>query len=288
MSAAYSALLLFALSGIVTDGYKHVIFMHGILAGPSEFDYFNQLVQQYRPGTPTTQVNLYNKLDSLVNMWTQVEKINGTIHSILTNTSSEGTVLVCFSQGGLICRALLATVQHNVQTFVSLSAPLAGQFGDSIYLRLLFPNYLKDNIYKLFYTNSGQDISIGNYWNDPKQGELFKNFSTFLAVLNNQSSVVNPKSHEFRDNFLRLKNLVLAGGPDDGVITPWQASHFGMYNASEVVLPMEQQEWYLNDAFGLKTLNFQGGIHTYTFPGIQHRHWHAEQKVFETCIKPWL
>lgn len=288
MFRSYSGLLLIALSVSVTDGYKHVIFMHGILAGPSEFDFFNQLVQQYHPGTPTTQVDMFNKLDSLTNMWTQVEKINATVNSILTNTSSEGTILVCFSQGGLICRALLETIEHNVQTFISLSSPLAGQFGDSIYLKLLFPEYLKDNIYKLFYTASGQDISIANYWDDPKQKELFKKFSTFLAVLNNESSVLNPKSHEYRDNFLRLKNLVLVGGPDDGVITPWQASHFGMYNASEVVLPMEQQEWYLNDAFGLRTLNSQGRIHTFTIPGIQHRHWHLEQKVFELCIKPWL
>jgi len=28
---------------------------------------------------------------------------------------------------------------------------------------------------------------------------------------------------KFKENFLRIKNLVLIGGPDDGVITPWQS-----------------------------------------------------------------
>ena len=27
----------------------------------------------------------------------------------------------------------------------------------------------------------------------------------------------------YKENFLRLKKLVLVGGPDDGVITPWQS-----------------------------------------------------------------
>ena len=30
-------------------------------------------------------------------------------------------------------------------------------------------------------------------------------------------------SERFKENFLRIKNLVLIGGPDDGVITPWQS-----------------------------------------------------------------
>ena len=28
---------------------------------------------------------------------------------------------------------------------------------------------------------------------------------------------------EYKANFLRLKQMVLIGGPDDGVITPWQS-----------------------------------------------------------------
>ena len=28
---------------------------------------------------------------------------------------------------------------------------------------------------------------------------------------------------EFKENFLRIKHLILIGGPDDEVITPWQS-----------------------------------------------------------------
>ena len=33
-----------------------------------------------------------------------------------------------------------------------------------------------------------------------------------------------------KKNFLRIKQLVLIGGPDDGVIMPWQSSIFGFYD----------------------------------------------------------
>ncbi|XP_005103861.1 lysosomal thioesterase PPT2-A isoform X2 [Aplysia californica] len=220
-------------------------------------------------------------------MWDQVDKISKLVSPILTNSSS-GTVLVCFSQGGLICRGLLATIPHNVETFISLSSPLAGQFGDTDYLKFFFPYYVKENIYKLFYTEVGQVFSVGGYWKDPHEQKLFQKFSTYLATLNNQSDTFNPKSHEFKENFLRLKNIVMVGGPDDGVITPWQSSQFGMYNASEKVLPMEKQEWYLNDAFGLQTLAKRGGLHLHTIPGIHHVRWHKELQIFKCCVLPWL
>ena len=35
--------------------------------------------------------------------------------------------------------------------------------------------------------------------------------------------VFSEDSKRFRRNLLRLKRLVLIGGPDDGVITPWQS-----------------------------------------------------------------
>ena len=32
-------------------------------------------------------------------------------------------------------------------------------------------------------------------------------------------------SLDYKTNFLRIKKLVLIGGPDDGVITPWQSRY---------------------------------------------------------------
>lgn len=45
---------------------------------------------------------------------------------------------------------------------------------------------------------------------------------------------------------------------------------------------------YDKDNFGLRTLDLNGGVHTYTFTGIEHTHWHGAKEVFDKAIEPWL
>nr|XP_012596550.1 lysosomal thioesterase PPT2 isoform X2 [Microcebus murinus] len=162
-------------------------------------------------------------------------------------------------RGGLVCRALLSVMDdHNVDSFISLSSPQMGQYGDTDYLKWLFPTSMRSNLYRICYSPWGQEFSICNYW------------------------------HAWRKNFLRVGHLVLIGGPDDGVITPWQSSFFGFYDANETVLEMEEQLVYLRDSFGLKTLLARGAIVRCPMPGIPHTAWHSNRTLYETCIEPWL
>ncbi|KAK3592809.1 hypothetical protein CHS0354_009253 [Potamilus streckersoni] len=218
-------------------------------------------------------------------MWKQVDFVGIEMLKIMA-LFPDGVHLICFSQGGLLCRAVLEKYPHNVDSFISLSAPQSGQFGDTDYLKFFYPNFIKDNLYKILYSEEGQKVSVGNYWNDPHQQEMYENYSDFLAVINNQTS--NPDSQEFKSNFLRLKHLVMIGGPDDGVITPWQSSHFGFYNSAEEIVEMEEQKWYINDSFGLRTLDKRKGLTKYVIPGVHHVHWHTNRTVFDCCIEPWL
>ena len=88
--------------------------------------------------------------DSFENMWDQVDGVQKKLAPIIAN-ATDGVNLICFSQGmhsqqnhclcnpyyplvsssgGLVCRGFLeAYADHNVKTFISLSAPQAGQFG---------------------------------------------------------------------------------------------------------------------------------------------------------------
>ena len=75
---------------------------------------------------------------------------------------------------------------------------------------------------------------------DPHEIELYEQYSEFLAQLNNESKLESfqyPQS--WKANFERLENLVLIGGPDDGVITPWQSAHFECYDCNETVVPLK-------------------------------------------------
>ncbi|KAL5012554.1 hypothetical protein ScPMuIL_011105 [Solemya velum] len=264
--------------------YKDVVFIHGILGGPYEADDFTQWLEKSHPGTKLTAINDYDALSSLWPMDAQVSGFEAKVKTLLSNP--KGVHLICFSQGGLVCRGLLSKFPHNVDTFISLSSPQAGQYGDTSYLRYLFPQYVKKTIYKFFYSAEGQKWSVGNYWNDPHHQDLYLKYSAYLAILNNQT--YNNNSQEYRTNFLHLKNLVLIGGPNDGVITPWQSSHFGFYDENEKIVEMRNQEWYKSDSFGLKTLDQRGSIHTYSVPGVAHINWHTNYTVFQNNILPWL
>ncbi|XP_067660195.1 lysosomal thioesterase PPT2-like [Haliotis asinina] len=265
----------------MTAAYKHVVFMHGVLAGIEEFTPSSS----DHPGTNVTLIKAYSGICSVEPLWRQVGKIKSQVAAVMKSNPA-GIHLVCFSQGGLICRGLLSVLQHNVDTFISLSSPLAGQYGYMVYLKKYFPKSVTKNLYKILYTKTGQDISFGNYWMDPHHLTKYRMYSQFLAVINNDTD--KGQSHTYKQNFSRLKKLVLIAGPDDGVITPWQSGHFGMFNSSEAVLPMEDQTWYKEDSFGLRTLNDRKAIKMLTFSGVCHTNWHKNMSIYENGIKPFL
>ena len=39
----------------------------------------------------------------------------------------------------------------------------------------------------------------------------------------------HPKAARYKENFLKTKTMVMIGGEDDGVIEPWESTHFGFY-----------------------------------------------------------
>jgi len=138
------------------------------------------------------------------------------------------------------------------------------RFGDTSYLKYFYPNATRDELYKILYQSFVmKKFSVAEYWKDPFHldmylqvtwnlwgggGELsltrfylsYFEVNDYLVALNNENGTkyVNPT---FTANFERLSQLVLIGGPDDGVITPWQSSQFGFYDQNLNVVPMQQQ-----------------------------------------------
>ncbi|XP_013884171.1 lysosomal thioesterase PPT2 [Austrofundulus limnaeus] len=279
-------LQLLLLAAGCTHSYKPVVIVHGVLDGPKQFQNLTSFITKVHPGTQVSVISLYNNLKSLKPLWSQVRDFQRVLEDIMMKFP-DGVHLLCFSQGGVICRALLSmTPKHNVDTFISLSAPLAGQYGDTDYLKHLFPDCLKKDVFLICYNKLGQMWSICNYWNDPHRRSFYLRSNIFLPLLNGET----PHQHlkQWRDSFLRIKKMVLIGGPDDGVITPWQSSHFGFYDDNENVVEMRNQEFYRNDTFGLKTLDARGGLSVCVQSGVEHTHWHDNFTVFQKCMERWL
>lgn len=91
------------------------------------------------------------------------------------------------------------------------------------FLHLIFPHLVAQTAYTLFYSYVGQHTSVGNYWNDPHEQNLYYEYSSFLPYINNEIKTEN--STRFRGNLLRVDKMILIGGPNDGVITPWESRY---------------------------------------------------------------
>uniref|UniRef100_A0A3P8U8Y7 palmitoyl-CoA hydrolase n=1 Tax=Amphiprion percula TaxID=161767 RepID=A0A3P8U8Y7_AMPPE len=159
-----SLLLLLLVAGVCTDGYKPVIIVHGLFDGPKQFQTLSQYIRKAHPGTEVTTIDIYDDKASVAPLWVQIEGFSDKLTSIM-NKSPSGVHLLCFSQGGVICRALLSTIpNHNVHTFIALSSPLAGQYGETEYLSQEFGASVKTEVHPLCYNKLGQLLSICNYW----------------------------------------------------------------------------------------------------------------------------
>ncbi|XP_045511483.1 lysosomal thioesterase PPT2 homolog [Colias croceus] len=265
--------------------YKPVVLIHGIMTGSGSMEIISRRIQEKHPGTKIYNVNRFESWSSLETMWHQVLEIGKDVANI-SSQYPEGINLIGYSQGGLVARGIVQTFPNvSVDTFISLSSPQAGQYGAG-FLHVVFPGLVKESAYELFYSRVGQHTSVGNYWRDPYHQPLYEKYSVYLPYINNH--IVSEKSNDFKTNLLRLKRLVLIGGPDDQVITPWQSSQFGYYNANETVIEMRGQDIYTLDRIGLRALDTSGRLHVVTVPAVNHFNWHMNVSIVDDYLLPYL
>jgi len=268
--------------------YKPVVIVHGIFDKKTSLYTLRDRIKEVHEGTKVTIIDKLHGWSSMTPLWYQVRSFERALRPIV-DSHPEGIHLIGFSQGGLVARALVQSMpDHNVRTFISLSSPQGGQYGDK-FLKQFVPGYVKENVWKLFYRQSGQALSIANYWRDPHHLEEYYAESAFLPVIDNEVDTEDGNGNDaYRDNFRRLKKLVLIGGPDDGVISPWESSQFGTFDEDESVIPMEEQEIYEDDLFGLRSLDEEGKILKLSVPGVEHLQWHRNMSVIDNHIIPYL
>ncbi|XP_064079187.1 lysosomal thioesterase PPT2-A-like [Macrobrachium nipponense] len=277
-------LLLCVLMVYSCAAYKPVVIIHGVWDLRFSLNFLADMIRQEHPGTEVHVIDMLHGWKSLAPLWYQVKAFYAKIAPIMQKAEN-GIILIGYSQGGILSRGIIESMDHNITRFISLSSPQAGQYGDE-FLRLIFPQYIKETAYELFYSKMGQSVSVANYWNDPHHQDLYYKYSNYLPYLNNE--VDDSSKKDYRTNFLKLERLVLIGGPDDGVITPWQSSHFAYFDENENVTEMRDQYYYRTDTFGLRTLDKAGKVTIYEIPGVVHTQWHHNVTVIQKCILPWL
>lgn len=265
--------------------YKPIVIIHGVLTGNKTLESFVQHIQQIHPGTEIVVPDEFSDWASLEPMWKQVTKMGRLIMN-MSESHPNGIHLIGYSQGGLIARCILEQYpNHNVKTFISLSSPQGGQYGTK-FLHIFFPELVRETAFELFYSSIGQYTSVGNYWNDPHHQTLFFKYNTFLPFVNNLNTTVN--SQLFKEGLLKLNKMVLIGGPNDTVITPWQSSQFGHFNENETVVELKDTIIYKTDSLGLKQLEKEKKLKLITVPGVDHYEWHSNWDVLDNHIIPYL
>jgi palmitoyl-protein thioesterase len=204
----------------IVYAYKPVFLMHGIMTGSLSMDLIKTRIEEKHPGTIVYNTDRFGGWSSLENMWYQTQEIGKDLLNI-TKQHPDGIHVLGYSQGALLARTILQTFpEHNVHNFISLSGPQAGQYGTN-FLHLIFPDLALKSAFELFYSRVGQHTSVGNYWNDPYHQSLYMEYSQYLPFVNNE--IKSNSSSSFKGGIVKLNQMILIGGPDDNVITPWES-----------------------------------------------------------------
>jgi len=89
----------------------------------------------------------------------------------------------------------------------------------------------------------------------------------FLPDINNEKAETFNKT--YKSNFARLEHLALVRAKHDTMVYPKDSEWFGSYEDGNwnVVLPMNATSWYIQDSFGLKTLDAANKITYYETDG---------------------
>lgn len=137
-------------------------------------------------------------------------------------------------------------------------------------------------MYLVAYTSLGQDISVGNMWRDPNHLDKFLDDDKFLPKYTEKAT------DEMKANFLKLNNAIfcVGSGPAyDGGIEPWQTGAWGSV-VNGKMLNMTQRDFYINDQFGLKTLDESGRLKLTIVPDVSHNDWTGNEDVIRKYVLP--
>eukprot|EP00121_Abeoforma_whisleri_P009032 Awhi_evm1s8297 len=217
--------------------------------------------------------------NSLVPLKKQVEGVADFIRETIEKENStifdNGYDLICHSQGGLICRGLIALTNHSVSTLISIASPQLGIFGNPLSdTTFRQDSFLGRAAHAFFYSKAVQNcISISNYWHDPDLENGHDEHNLFLPLINGQSSSSSSS----------IASASVSAGNTN-------SSSNGLYvvDYERKILNFTETRFYKNDTFGLKTLHRQNKFEYHVVPDVKHMEWLRNEQLFKTYMLPYL
>ncbi|TMW55932.1 hypothetical protein Poli38472_008580 [Pythium oligandrum] len=128
----------------------------------------------------------------------------------------------------------------------------------------------------------------------------------YLATLGNLDQLNGEDEMRRKNNFLKLKEFHAFTSPQDGILEPYQSGVFGHYaevTDSEELLAkfkslgmvdMKDSGEYMNDTYGLRTLDERGGLFHHVMDKVPHMCWIIDfdgcsvDQALETYLRPIL
>lgn len=144
---------------------------------------------------------------------------------------------------------------------ISFGGPQQGVFGlpDCPSLSSSTCEHLRELLNYGAYLTWMQDFLVqATYWHDPLHEDKYRNYSTFLADINNEVVV----KQEYIENLKSLKRLVLVKFINDTIVVPKESEWFGFYRSGQdtEVVGMEETSLYQENRLGLKSMSDSGQL----------------------------
>eukprot|EP00928_Gymnodinium_smaydae_P061776 TRINITY_DN45788_c0_g1_i1.p1 TRINITY_DN45788_c0_g1~~TRINITY_DN45788_c0_g1_i1.p1 ORF type:complete len:377 (-),score=55.50 TRINITY_DN45788_c0_g1_i1:236-1366(-) len=292
-----------ALAAALPTTIRPCFLLHGLLGYAAGWADFERWAQAMYPNARFIAIPLYEGKASFEPLSTQVDDVAQYIRKIVAadpDTFNDGYYLVGHSQGALILRAVVESMDdHMALSLVSLAGPQMGVYGKaSDWIGDVFSMGGED-VSDVFYNPTFQTtLSVADMWNDPLAQGSFIQDNAFLPKLN--GLLHDGGNARRKANFVRLKNAVFLGGvfEDDmsdtpncaGGVEPARSEIFDFYKPGSLTefVPMKQQRIYVDDTFGLRTLDEQGKLVVKAFPNVIHSAWIHNESVVKQYVLKYL
>jgi len=278
-------LLSLACIGLCVKQYTTpVVFMHGLTGSEQDGRVLAYYINQQHPGQPFYSLPVDDGDLSFKSLYEQVRDVQDTIQTLIDSNPSQfanGFHLVGHSQGGLLTRAVVEeSDKFNIRNYVSLAGVQGGEYGHCDYFGSADCEALTQYLYSDAMRNTS---SVAQFWRHPNP-DVYKG-NVFLPVINNEVNA-DPRR---KNNMLRLKHMYLFGSDGDEIISPWQSSLLGFWDTDgQTVVPMEKQNYYVQDTFGLRTLKESNRLTLTSLPNRAHGSWIVEEDVILQYVLPAL